>query len=124
MGEPMPVLHYKDHTIITSATRDEQTGKYIPLASLRWETPDRSRHVEIVNPRKLYFTRDAALEVALKEAFLRIDLQKPATQARAQTEAIINRVTFGEAALQPTHRYKESAAQRELAYPAKLNIRV
>jgi hypothetical protein len=119
----MAISFYKDHTIITSATPDRETGKFIPLASLRWDATDRSRRVQILTPRKLYFTRDAALEVALQEALLWIDLQSAAAQTRAQIEPITTRVTFGEAALQRTHVYKESAAQRELVYPAKLNIR-
>jgi hypothetical protein len=122
----MAILLHKGYTIITSATRDKQTGKFSPLASVRWEPMDRSRRVQILTSRKLYFTRDAALEVAVKEALLWIDRQMPAAQTRAQTESITTRARSGEAALQRTHAYayKESAAQRELVYTARLNVRV
>jgi hypothetical protein len=60
----------------------------------------------------------AALEVALKEALLWINLQSPAAETRMQTEPITTRVSFGESALQRTHVYEETAAQRELVYTA------
>ena len=120
----MAILLYKDHIIVTSATLDKRTGKFIPLASLRWEETNRSPRVQILTSPKRYFTRDAALEVALNEALLWIDRQIPAAQTHAKAERITTRITFEEAALQRTHAYEDSTAPRELAYKTKLNIRV
>jgi hypothetical protein len=120
----MAILLHKDYTIITSAARDKQTGKFIPLASLRWEATDGSRRMQILTSRKLYFTRDAALEVALKEALLWIDREMAAARTHAQTGPITSPITFRGAALQRKHGYEMPAAQRELMYTAKLNIKV
>jgi hypothetical protein len=80
--------------------------------------------MQILTSRNLYFTRDAALEVVLKEALLWIDREMAAAQTHAQTGPIISPVTFREAAFQRKHGYEMPAAQRELMYTDKLNIKV
>ena len=45
----MAILLYKDHTIITAATLDKQTGKFIPLASLRLEASNRLSNSQRAN---------------------------------------------------------------------------
>jgi hypothetical protein len=49
----MEPFHYKDHIIITTATFDAFSGKYIPTAAIGWLKADSTRGVHILDNQSL-----------------------------------------------------------------------
>jgi hypothetical protein len=69
----MAILFYRGYTIVTSATQEEETRKFVPLASLSWEQPEGRRHMHLLSSHRRCLMLETALQAAATEAQLWID---------------------------------------------------